>query len=101
MLPDICYLRSINVTFVCFVVANETEDSEGKRPTRCLLDRARFLALDVSDSKGNYIPKCGKDGSYDPVQCHSASGQCWCVDKYGNELYETRQEGPPDCTNTG
>ena len=73
----------------------------GKKKTRCLLNRARSLALDVQPSNGKYIPKCSNDGRYDPVQCHSALGQCWCVDKYGNELHETRQEGTPDCSDIG
>ena len=73
----------------------------GNKPTRCLLNRARSLALDTQPANGRYIPKCSDVGKYDPVQCHSALGQCWCVDKYGNELYGTRQEGTPDCNNVG
>lgn len=74
---------------------------EAKKPTRCLLDRARSLALEIEGSNGKYIPKCTDYGRYDPVQCHPALGQCWCVDKYGNELDETRQEGNPYCNDTG
>ena len=84
-----------------FVNTIVIEYSPIKRPSRCLLDRARSLALNVDDSDGNYIPKCGNDGSYVPVQCLSSSKQCWCVDKHGNELYNTRQEGQPDCNSTG
>lgn len=73
----------------------------GKKPTRCLLNRARSLALGTQPANGRYIPKCTDVGKYDPVQCHPALGQCWCVDKYGNELYGTRQEGTPDCNNVG
>ncbi|XP_022806051.1 uncharacterized protein LOC111343164 [Stylophora pistillata] len=70
-----------------------------KKQTRCLLDRARSLTLNVAPSNGNYIPKCKGDGSYDPVQCHVASNQCWCVDRYGNEIFGTRQtSGTPDCS---
>ena len=73
----------------------------GKKPTRCLLNRARSLALGTQPASGRYIPKCTDVGKYDPVQCHPALGQCWCVDKYGSELYGTRQEGTPDCNNVG
>ena len=73
----------------------------GKKPTRCLLNRARSLALGTQPANGRYIPKCTDVGKYDPVQCHPALGQCWCVDKYGNELYGTRQDGTPDCNNVG
>lgn len=87
-----------------FVIWLSTEEEflEGNKPTRCLLDRARSLAINVLPSNGEYMPKCTGDGDYQPVQCHDALGQCWCVDKYGNELHGTRQTGgTPDCNDTG
>ncbi|PSN48928.1 hypothetical protein C0J52_03479 [Blattella germanica] len=42
-----------------------------------------------------YLPQCREsDGSFEPVQCHPISRQCWCVDKKGDELPGTR--APPD-----
>jgi hypothetical protein len=42
-----------------------------------------------------YLPKCrDEDGSFEPVQCHPVTHQCWCVDNKGNELPGTR--APPD-----
>ena len=85
-----------------FVWSTELDYGGAKKPTRCLLDRARSLTLDVTPSNGNYIPKCKDDGSYDPVQCHVALNQCWCVDRFGNELHGTRQtSGTPDCSDVG
>lgn len=89
-----------------FLICHSAEGVGGEKvtrsPTRCLLDRARSLALNVLPSKGEYIPKCNDDGGYDPVQCHDVLGQCWCVDKYGNELHGTRQTGGiPDCSDIG
>uniref|UniRef100_A0A3B4FBN9 Thyroglobulin type-1 domain-containing protein n=1 Tax=Pundamilia nyererei TaxID=303518 RepID=A0A3B4FBN9_9CICH len=26
-----------------------------------------------------FIPECTADGRYSPVQCHTATGYCWCV----------------------
>ncbi|XP_059506644.1 testican-1 isoform X2 [Stegostoma tigrinum] len=46
---------------------------------------------------GTFIPRCSEDGYYKPIQCHSSSGQCWCADKYGNELAGSRREGTPIC----
>jgi len=42
-----------------------------------------------------YLPQCQeKDGSFDPIQCHPVTRQCWCVDSGGDELPGTR--APPD-----
>ncbi|XP_036619187.1 testican-3 [Trichosurus vulpecula] len=47
---------------------------------------------------GQYIPLCDQDGYYKPTQCHGGSGQCWCVDRYGNEKMGSRTNGTAaDC----
>lgn len=46
---------------------------------------------------GAYVPSCDSKGYYTPVQCHSSSGLCWCVDKNGIEYSNTRQRGQPKC----
>ncbi|XP_065131085.2 testican-3 isoform X2 [Paramisgurnus dabryanus] len=46
---------------------------------------------------GTYMPSCDEDGFYRPHQCHSSSGQCWCVDRYGNEVAGSRTQGSADC----
>uniref|UniRef100_A0A3Q3ED78 SPARC (osteonectin), cwcv and kazal like domains proteoglycan 3 n=1 Tax=Kryptolebias marmoratus TaxID=37003 RepID=A0A3Q3ED78_KRYMA len=46
---------------------------------------------------GQYLPSCDEDGYYRSHQCHSSSGQCWCVDRYGNEVAGSRTHGPADC----
>ncbi|XP_059186825.1 nidogen-1-like [Centropristis striata] len=50
---------------------------------------------------GQYVPQCDQHGAYQPTQCHSSIGQCWCVDANGQELPNTRT-GPgstPLCIN--
>ncbi|CAL8273790.1 testican-3 isoform X2 [Gadus morhua] len=46
---------------------------------------------------GQYLPACDEEGYYRTHQCHGSSGQCWCVDRYGNEASGSRTHGPADC----
>ena len=39
---------------------------------------------------GQYVPQCDEHGSYEPTQCHTSIGQCWCVDASGQEIPNTR-----------
>uniref|UniRef100_A0A671VNT0 Nidogen 1 n=1 Tax=Sparus aurata TaxID=8175 RepID=A0A671VNT0_SPAAU len=52
---------------------------------------------------GQYVPTCDENGAYEPMQCHSSTGHCWCVDRNGQEIPGTRS-GPgsrPMCINHG
>ena len=46
---------------------------------------------------GQYLPVCDAEGYYRSHQCHGSSGQCWCVDRYGNEVAGSRTHGAADC----
>ncbi|XP_034533827.1 nidogen-2 isoform X4 [Notolabrus celidotus] len=49
---------------------------------------------------GAYAPQCDTNGQYTPLQCHSSTGHCWCVDSTGQERAGTRTSAgaqPPDC----
>ncbi|XP_068134930.1 testican-3 isoform X1 [Hyperolius riggenbachi] len=46
---------------------------------------------------GHYIPSCDEDGYYKAAQCHGSIGQCWCVDRYGNEVTGSRKVGAVEC----
>ncbi|TSO98566.1 Testican-3 [Bagarius yarrelli] len=50
---------------------------------------------------GQYVPSCDEDGFYKPHQCHGSSGQCWCVDRYGNKVSESRRMGTIECAPEG
>ncbi|XP_077589133.1 testican-1 isoform X2 [Stigmatopora nigra] len=47
---------------------------------------------------GSYVPRCAEDGYFKATQCHGSTGQCWCVDKYGNEIAGSRKQGNPNCS---
>lgn len=55
-----------------------------------------YLSLSVYLA-GQYIPFCDEDGYYKPSQCHGSLGQCWCVDRYGNEVSGSRTNGAAEC----
>ncbi|XP_069712857.1 nidogen-2 isoform X3 [Phaenicophaeus curvirostris] len=47
-----------------------------------------------------HVPQCDEEGRYRPLQCHSSSGHCWCVDAAGQEIAGTRTlpgRTPPRC----
>lgn len=45
----------------------------------------------------DFIPRCAGDGEFEVVQCHSISGECWCVDEAGVEILGTKTLGTPKC----
>ncbi|EDO40372.1 predicted protein, partial [Nematostella vectensis] len=57
--------------------------------------KQRFNAYGVSESTpaDRYVPRCDASGGYEPVQCLSTTGHCWCVDKDGIEIRGTRRRG--------
>ncbi|XP_067411280.1 nidogen-2 [Emydura macquarii macquarii] len=50
----------------------------------------------VSAHLGLHIPQCDDQGNYRPLQCHSSTGFCWCVDGAGQEIAGSRS--PPGTT---
>uniref|UniRef100_A0A8B9GXY4 Thyroglobulin type-1 domain-containing protein n=1 Tax=Astyanax mexicanus TaxID=7994 RepID=A0A8B9GXY4_ASTMX len=53
--------------------------------------------LKLFHSLSQYIPACDEDGFYRSHQCHGSTGQCWCVDRYGNEVAGSRKMGTTEC----
>nr|CAD7600659.1 unnamed protein product [Timema genevievae] len=49
---------------------------------------------------GVYIPDCDDEGYYRSTQCHTSVGICWCVDKHGVEVANSRTRGKPSCGKT-
>ncbi|OXB72825.1 UNVERIFIED_CONTAM: hypothetical protein H355_011349 [Colinus virginianus] len=51
-----------------------------------------------------HVAQCDEQGGYRPLQCHSSTGHCWCVDASGQEIAGTRTapgSTPPHCGNPG
>ena len=49
---------------------------------------------------GCYIPQCTENCDWEPIQCWSSTGYCWCVDENGIEIEDTSipsWQGFPDC----
>uniref|UniRef100_A0A8C9S278 Thyroglobulin type-1 domain-containing protein n=1 Tax=Scleropages formosus TaxID=113540 RepID=A0A8C9S278_SCLFO len=61
--------------------------------TKCQVEAAGVRGV----KPGFYRPQCDKDGNYLPMQCHHSTGYCWCVDKNGEEIPNTKIRGRPIC----
>ena len=49
---------------------------------------------------GCYIPQCTDNCEWEPMQCWSSTGYCWCVDENGEEIEGTSMpswQGEPNC----
>lgn len=60
--------------------------------TSCQQHRQRVLQR---GDDAALLPVCTDSGEYQSVQCQPSTGQCWCVDQEGMEIYGTRQNGRP------
>ncbi|XP_047211324.1 nidogen-2 isoform X2 [Girardinichthys multiradiatus] len=63
-------------------------------------DRVHTTSSDGRPLTGAYVPQCDEKGQYRPLQCHSSTGYCWCVDSRGAERPGTRTlpgTPPIDC----
>uniref|UniRef100_A0A3P8TND0 Thyroglobulin type-1 domain-containing protein n=1 Tax=Amphiprion percula TaxID=161767 RepID=A0A3P8TND0_AMPPE len=68
--------KPVSGTTVLHVVPNCT----GQTPLTCERERSSLLSqIRSAFQDERFIPECTADGRYSPVQCHSATGYCWCV----------------------
>uniref|UniRef100_T1I1X6 SPARC-related modular calcium-binding protein 2 n=2 Tax=Rhodnius prolixus TaxID=13249 RepID=T1I1X6_RHOPR len=90
LLQTKCYGLNPNLT------VNHRGPCSDKQP--CWADR------NGRDPEGGlvFIPKCLSDGRYAPVQCHEATGYCWCVTPQGKPLPNTSvRHARPKCNRRG
>ncbi|XP_076001609.1 nidogen-1-like [Genypterus blacodes] len=67
--------------FHCSPTSTEPEKTQCERHREKVNSFFSFL---------KYVPQCDEHGAYNPTQCHSSIGQCWCVDANGLEIPNTR-----------
>ncbi|KAM4710680.1 nidogen-2 isoform 2-T2 [Anableps anableps] len=77
-------------------------DEPDRPKTPCEHHKERVQASSSSEYPvaGAYVPQCDADGQYIPLQCHTSTGYCWCVDEGGQERAGTRTPPgaqPKDC----
>ncbi|XP_078659947.1 uncharacterized protein LOC144904693 isoform X1 [Branchiostoma floridae x Branchiostoma belcheri] len=74
---------------------------EAKPP--CFAELDKVPVAEVNGQRkfllGAYIPRCAEDGYYMTEQCNGP--YCWCVDKHGHELEDTRTRGHAVCDAIG
>ncbi|XP_034648233.1 SPARC-related modular calcium-binding protein 1-like isoform X1 [Trachemys scripta elegans] len=69
-------------------------------PPSCEQERLEALEeIQQRQQEGTFVPECEGDGTYKPVQCHQATGYCWCVQAdTGRPVPGTSTRNfPPDC----
>jgi len=62
----------------------------------CQRDR-KDMAAGVHSLAGLFVPKCQKNGMYEPVQCIDTMGSCWCVNETDGAKLTEAIRGKPDC----
>lgn len=73
-------------------------ESSGSTSSKCLYERDEAQAIARRPTVGIFIPDCKGDGTFAEVQCHAATGYCWCVDKGGKPILGTSTDGKkPKC----
>lgn len=71
------------------------------RPTNSRKTNCESLRDDLNKKTliGAYIPRCTRLGDFEAMQCHGSTGECWCVNRDGQEIRGTSRRAPdrPDC----
>ncbi|XP_061074236.1 SPARC-related modular calcium-binding protein 1-like isoform X2 [Conger conger] len=59
---------------------NRSTKQSTDTPLDCERERAALLAeVRPIWQEDRFVPDCSAEGQYSPVQCHRATGYCWCV----------------------
>ncbi|XP_041108807.1 nidogen-1 [Polyodon spathula] len=90
--------------FQCVSESTEPEKTQCQRHRESILRTSSgFSPRGPRPIPGQYVPLCDDQGNYSPLQCHSSIGQCWCVDRNGQEIPGTRSERGvrPPCIDSG
>lgn len=63
----------------------------------CLAAQQTTLSIDNKNLADAYVPNCDADGFYEGLQCLPKRGQCWCSDRNGHEIENSRTFGTTTC----
>ncbi|XP_026571241.1 SPARC-related modular calcium-binding protein 1-like isoform X3 [Pseudonaja textilis] len=80
--------------------ANHSAKPAQEYPPSCEQERREAIhEAHQHQQEGTFIPACEGDGTYKEVQCHQATGYCWCVRvDTGRPIPGTSTRNfPPDC----
>ena len=88
------------MTIVYFFIVPSHIDEE--TPPQCVEDRKKSLSsMNGMMMIGAFVPQCGQDGNYLPIQTHGSTGASWCVHtRTGIKINGTqteRMQGKPIC----
>uniref|UniRef100_A0A674BZX8 Nidogen 1 n=1 Tax=Salmo trutta TaxID=8032 RepID=A0A674BZX8_SALTR len=92
----VCYNSQGSFTCQCrpgfhgdgFQCARELEKTQCERDRESIQvssNTGSFSFFRPRPAVSQYVPTCDQHGAYEPTQCHSSIGQCWCVDGNGQE----------------
>uniref|UniRef100_A0A3Q1IY26 Uncharacterized protein n=1 Tax=Anabas testudineus TaxID=64144 RepID=A0A3Q1IY26_ANATE len=80
--------------FQCSPTSTEREKTQCERHRESIQAAASsatgLTSFRPRPAVGYYVPQCDEHGAYEPTQCHTSIGQCWCVDANGQEIPNTR-----------
>lgn len=67
--------------------------------TKCFQERDEAeTTVSKTGATDVFVPECNSDGTFSEVQCHGASGYCWCVSDEGKPFPRTStKNGRPNC----
>ncbi|WP_223146169.1 thyroglobulin type-1 repeat-containing protein, partial [Enterobacter hormaechei] len=93
MMPKTMHLpmRSMPLLVDADEEVKSSPESAVEVETKCKLESEKQVR------PGFYKPQCDEEGNYLPIQCWHSTGYCWCVDKDGHEISDTRIRGRPQC----
>ncbi|XP_046907058.1 nidogen-1-like [Hypomesus transpacificus] len=68
----------------------KTQCEHHRERTQASVPNSSFFFFRPRPAVGQHVPTCDERGAYEPTQCHGSIGQCWCVDRNGQEIPNTR-----------
>ena len=78
---------------------SDEECKERVKESQCFQELAEAtVSAEEEMMVGVIVPSCEENGNYSPVQCHGSTGFCWCAERDGSEIEETRIRGEPKCS---